>query len=345
MDARKANMGRENTGAMNTKEGKEQLIVRMVEEKMPYVTVGIVEADKNNGYKRTGFQFCKKGSPSGIILYPESMEAACGEGYTAEEAADYLCSVAEKELQVVSGFEKIREWETVRCRVYKKVVNYERNSSRLPSLVHRRYLDLAEVCYFRVRIPGKDWGVAEVSVKMLEEWGITEEKLFEQANANMDAEEYRVRTMREVMREIILEEEFPQGGLSEGECPETDFQDGGVYLILNSRKEFGAGIMTRPGRMKEFMQQIGTDCYILPCSVHELLAYPCGQDAGAEELQKMVWEANREAVSPEEFLSDHVYFCHMDSGEVDLCQEGRTGVCSYGWEDAGWKPDIAGVMV
>ena len=184
MDTRKANMEKENTEAMNTKEGKEQLIVRMVEERMPDVTVGMVEADKNNGCRRTGFQFCKKGSPSGIILYPESLEAACGEGYTAEEATDYLCSVAEKELQVAAGFEKIRNWETARSKVYKKVVNYERNSHRLPSLVHRRYLDLAEVCYFRVRIPGKDWGVAEVSIKMLEEWGITEEELFGQANAN-----------------------------------------------------------------------------------------------------------------------------------------------------------------
>ena len=88
---------------------------------------------------------------------------------------------------------------------------------------------------------------------------------------------------------------------------------------LNSRKELGAGIMTRPECMKAFMRQIGTDCYILPGSIHGLLAYPCGKDMGAEDLQQMVAEVNQAAVPPEKFLSDSVYFCHMDTRKLELC--------------------------
>ena len=60
--------------------------------------------------------------------------------------------------------------------------------------------------------------------------------------------------------------------------------------------------MTRPEYMKNFMRQIGTDCHILPCSIHELLAYPCGMDMDEEDLKQIVAEVNRAAVSPEEFL-------------------------------------------
>ena len=30
---------------------------------------------------------------------------------------------------------------------------------------------------------------------------------------------------------------------------------------------------------------------------------------------------NRDVVSLEDFLSDSVYFCHMDTGEVELCSD------------------------
>lgn len=285
---------------------KEQKVIRLVEERMPGVTVEAVKMDKNNGYEKEGFQFRAEDGFMGIIIYSKDVAAACGEKCTAEEAADYICSVAEKELRTVFDPGDIRDWKKARYLIYRKVVNYERNRERLPSLVHRRYLDLAEVYYLKVRIPGRGWGTAEVSVQLLEEWGIQEAELSEWADVNMDADGYRVQSMQEVLWGLL-----PSG--------EPDAADPGMYLILNGRKELGAGIMTRPECMKEFMRQIGTDCYILPSSIHELLAYPCGKDMEAEGLQQMVEEVNQTAVSPEEFLSNHVYFCHMDTGEMELC--------------------------
>ena len=295
-----------NMGSSGFEEKEEQKIIRLVKERIPGISVGAVKMKKNNGYEREGFEFRVKDSFTGIIIYREDVSAVCGEKCTAEEAADYICSAAEKELRTVFDIGDIRDWKKARHLIYRKVVNYERNRHRLPSLVHRRYLDLAEVYYLRVRIPGKGCGTAEVSVQFLEEWGVPEKELSGWADANMDADGYRIQPVQEVLQEF----------LSSGE---PGIPDSGMYVIANGRKELGAGIMTRPECMKDFMRQIGTDCYILPGSMHELLAYPCGKDMGAEELQQMVAEVNQTAVSPEEFLSDHVYFCHMDTGVVELC--------------------------
>lgn len=285
---------------------KERNIIRMVEERMPGVIIKTIKMDKNNGYEKEGFLLRAKESFTGIAVYREDMEAACGENCTVEEAADHICSVAERELRTVPDMEDISDWEKARHMVYRKIVNYEKNSCRLPDLVHRRFLDLAEVYYLKIRIPEKGWGVTEVTVQLQEEWGIPEEELSGWADANMDADGYHMVPMRTVLQEIL-----PSG--------EPDIPEPGLYVILNGSGELGAGIMTRPEYMRDFMQQIGTDGYILPSSIHELLVCPCGKDVEEENLKQIIMEVNQTAVSPEEFLSDSVYFCHMDTGEVELC--------------------------
>ena len=297
---------KKNVGDSGFEIKKEQAVIRLAEEWMPGISVEPVKINKNNGYEKKGFRFREKDSFTGIAVYREDMEAVCGENCTAEEAAAYICSVAERELQTAPDMEEIRDWGKAGHRVYRKIVNYERNSSRLPLLVHRRYLDLAEVYYLKVRIPGKVRGAMEIPVKLLEEWGISEEELSRRADANMDADGYHMVPIREVLKELL-----PSG--------ESGIPDPGMYVILNSRKELGAGIMTRREYMKDFMRQIGADCYIIPSSIHELMACPCGKDMRVEDLQQMVAEVSQTAVPPEEFLSDQVYFCHMDTGEVELC--------------------------
>ena len=122
----------------------------------------------------------------------------------------------------------------------------------------------------------------------------------------MDADGYHLVPMQEVLKGLYLS----------GKSGIPDLE---LYLILNSREELGAGIMTRQECMKDFMQQIGTDCYVLPSSIHELLVCPCGKGMKEKELKQMVEKVNQVAVQPEEFLSDNVYVCHMDTGEVELC--------------------------
>ncbi len=53
-------------------------------------------------------------------------------------------------------------------------------------------------------------------------------------------------------------------------------------------------------------EQMGTDLFILPSSVHEIIAV--STDMGdPESLAQMVQDVNGGQVSPEEQLSDHVY--------------------------------------
>lgn len=235
-----------------------------------------------------------------MVVYQESLIRAFGDAYKAQEAADYLCQVIEEEKPVLLHREILYDWEKVKSSVYKKVVNYEKNADRLPFYVHRRFLDLAELCYVRVEVNEKGWGNAEVSQKILETWGIEPEELERQAEHNLEAEGYEILPVEEILP-----------GMS---CCS------GLYLIQNQRRELGAAVMTSPGRMKVLLEKLGSSVYVFPSSIHELLVLPDDGNQDVKDLRELVREVNRTAVTPEEFLSDQVYYCHLETGKTELCQ-------------------------
>jgi len=52
---------------------------------------------------------------------------------------------------------------------------------------------------------------------------------------------------------------------------------------------------------------LGSDFYLLPSSIHELILVPVGEDRDREHLEEMVKEINQTQVAMEEILSDTVY--------------------------------------
>lgn len=278
----------------------EQEMIRLVQEKMPDIHIDPVEIEKNNSRLKRGYQIYGEDTTKRMVVYQEALIRAFGDAYKAQEAADYLCQVIEEEKPVLLHRETLCDWEKVKSSVYKKVVNYEKNADRLPFYVHRRFLDLAELCYVRVEVNEKGWGSAEVSQKILETWGIEQEELERQAERNLEADGYEIRPVEELLQGM-------------GCCS-------GLYLVQNRSREFGAAVMTSPGRMKALLEKLGSSVYVFPSSIHELLILPDDGNQDVKNLRELVREVNRTVVTPEEFLSDQVYYCHLETGKTELCQ-------------------------
>ena len=63
--------------------------------------------------------------------------------------------------------------------------------------------------------------------------------------------------------------------------------------------------------------RLGSDLYILPSTIHELLAVP--SDIGdPQELRMMVAAVNENDVPKEELLSDNVYYYDRTTGKVRI---------------------------
>ena len=79
-----------------------------------------------------------------------------------------------------------------------------------------------------------------------------------------------------------------------------------VVISIDSHTYGSAGVFTR--RVQDWLiKHFNGCCYILPSSVHEVLAVPGNIDLSIVELKEMVQSINQEQVQPEEQLSNEVY--------------------------------------
>lgn len=294
---------------MMTKTEKTEQILQLVQAKMPEAKIKPIEIEKNNGQKRSGLHIYIPGNILGVCIYWDSIFDICAEDDPEEEIADCICQMTEKAMQAEFQETTLLDWEQVKPMLYKKVVNYERNQERLQTIPHQRYLDLAEVYYVRIPLSEKGWGTSEVTFHLLKQWGIREQELMEQAERNMEADNYQIISVEQVLQDMGV--------------PFQESLGMGFYMVTNQRREFSAGVIASPKLMKQFMEQLGGDGYLIPSSVEELLVIPVEEGIDPDGLRNMIREVNQACVSSNDFLSNQLYYCHRASGEVEICMESK----------------------
>lgn len=80
-----------------------------------------------------------------------------------------------------------------------------------------------------------------------------------------------------------------------------------MVVLTNSSCTYGASAMTCTNSLDEIQDAWGEPIYILPSSIHEVIAVP--KSIGSkEDLANMVREINTNVVNEDDFLSDNVYY-------------------------------------
>jgi hypothetical protein len=191
-----------------------------------------------------------------------------------------------------------------------QLINTEQNKDMLAHVPHREWKDLS-IIYRLVTNVDKD-GIESAVVRdgLAEKLGLTEELLFKHAVENTrNIFPPTVRSMNDVMKEIFMADGMPMEAVEMilGEVP----ADRMMYVISNDRGINGAISMLYEDQLHTLAEQLGTDLYILPSSIHETIAVSV--DMGdPEELAQMVSEINMDQVSLQERLSNQVYHYDKD---------------------------------
>lgn len=195
-------------------------------------------------------------------------------------------------------------WEDVKKKIRLRLVNKEGNTEYLKERVYKEYLDFAAV--FMVRAAEFKTGRALIPVtkKMLMEWEVTIDGLWEAALENLEEEECIIEDIGAVL---------PGDIRGRGE-------DAKIYMCMTLNSSGGAEAILKRGLLKEFAGEYKEQVYILPRSVREtMLVLYDGKDAG-EILRGMMLEINerRKKYAPEEWLSDSVYYYDRERDEVRI---------------------------
>ncbi len=240
-----------------------------------------------------------------------------------------LCNDLQEAIQsgadrMVEAFKKCPEVPAIgfaeaKDNIVFQLVNTEQNREMLAEVPHREFQDLSIIYRWVVKVDAE--GIQSTVVKngLAEQFGVNEEQLFKLA-----AENTRrifppcIKSMNEVLLEMFEKDGMPReiAEMMLGEMP----ADRMMYVISNDRGINGAISMLYEDKLHSLAMELENDLYILPSSVHEVIAVSV--DMGEPyELAQMVLEINMAQVALEERLSNQVYHYDKDLRKVSLATD------------------------
>ena len=210
-------------------------------------------------------------------------------------------------------------YESVKGRIVMKLIHTEKNKELLMDIPYVEFLDLAVV--FQVSIADEHIGAASILIHNahIKLWGVDCQELYRRALRNTPKLlRYEIKSMRDVMAEILRSkaEQCEEGGYDD-DRQELE-QCVPMYVLSNRNRTDGAACMLYPNLIRDFAKAMGSDLYIIPSSVHELLLLPAGDDDESSSIRNIIQEVNETQLLEEEILSDSLYIYDRALGQIKI---------------------------
>ena len=207
--------------------------------------------------------------------------------------------------------------------VFFTLINAEQNKELLKTVPHRKFEDLAIVYRWNIGSDSLGMYTNLVDSRLAKKEGLTENDLYNAARKNTkELLPVSVRNMNEVISEIIFGENELEDKLDK-EFREIIMEtpnEHSMYVITNESKLYGAASILYEEPLHELAEKFGSDLYILPSSVHEVIAVSA--DMGSpDDLAEMVYEINMEQVDIDDRLSNQVYCYDKDLRTLRLATD------------------------
>lgn len=200
-----------------------------------------------------------------------------------------------------------------------QLINTEQNKQMLSETPHREFHDLTII--YRWVVKAEEAGIQSTIIRnaLAERLGLSEEQMFKLAVENTKRIfPPTVRSMNDVIREMFMKDGMPAEitDMMIGEMPE----DRSMWVISNDKGINGAISMLYEDKLHTLAESLETDLYIMPSSVHEVIAVSANM-GDPNELAQMVAEVNMEQVALDERLSNQVYHYDKDLRKLSLATD------------------------
>lgn len=247
---------------------------------------------------------------SPVVYVDKFVEEIARNSMTVIEAAQKVfdtynkCKNEKLEIDVKKFIDK----DYILQHVEYQLVNAEKNKEMLKKIPGKKVIDLVAV--YRIVVNSGE-GITESYIldsKQLEMIGINIDELDKAAMKNTQKSEFLIRTIDQVISEMMGMDEELTGVIA---------HEPKMFVLTNKRKIYGANILLCKEELAGLADKIQDDFYILPSSIHELIAIPV-KDVEVEPLKKMVKEVNDNEVEIEEILGYEVYKYNRETGKITI---------------------------
>lgn len=213
---------------------------------------------------------------------------------TAEKETGYITEM--ELMDVIKNFDAVKE----NIRVY--LANKETIWENFQDCPQREVEGTDLLAVFRIMLYVQEKGQSNILVKngLLAMWNIDSKSLYEVALKN---------TMEQMPARVISLGDMIDYGQEKSKRPEeVSYEDGETYVLGNSGTTGGAAVVLYPGVLQTIAEKSGSNLFIVPSSVNEVLIINDDGEADPQTLQYMLMESNIGIVTRRAVLSDQVYY-------------------------------------
>lgn len=261
-------------------------------EKIMNVQLDLSLSQGNNGVAITDLKIKNTNSPA--VHINEAVDEILSGALSIKDAAQSIKNTFREAILTESkiDFAGYLDKQFILQNVILVLVNSDKNIATKECEPHRNYLNLT--AFYRVIVGKKDDCVTSFRVTnpMVELLKITEHELFDAAMANTKKAGYFT----------------------------SDFDGISMFVITTKEAMYGASALLHPEVMQELADNVGSDLYILPSSIHEIIALPCSIYSDTDSLRAMVREINEDSskVAPDEVLGNDIYLYRRNEKMLTL---------------------------
>ncbi len=200
--------------------------------------------------------------------------------------------------------------------IFLQLINRERNESIRESCAHIAIADLIAVPKYRMQINNEVFGsiliTRDIQTNLFQ---MTDDELLSLARANTQNQNYIITDIGSVVSGMM--------GYSSAEdidIPKTP----GVFVITNESMTFGASAMISQKCMQQDLPaKLGgngnSSAYLIPSSVHELIAISEDAVADPAELKDICHSVNESCLEPKDYLSSNIYYYDGIRHKIEIC--------------------------
>lgn len=287
---------------MNYQEFLCATIYRITKEYGDMVDVDVYETLKNNGNLRKGIIIREKEKNIGPVIYMEEFFDRFNNGISLESVVkDVMLFYRKIRCPSNLNCDNILEFDKVQDKIAVKLINYKKNKDYLKDYPHVRMLDLAIVFYIVLEVCQDGLATVVITYEHMKKWGISESKLYDIALKNsVKLLPAKFTSMKDMLEELMYDS-------SESEPVESAWTEGMMYVLTNEQRNCGAACMLYGGILDMIGNLLGSNFFILPSSIHEVLIVAADDFSDPDILDSIINDVNHSYVAKEELLGNHCY--------------------------------------
>ncbi|WP_097006549.1 DUF5688 family protein [Lacrimispora amygdalina] len=219
-------------------------------------------------------------------------------------AASKMEHAMKESLEVVP----VIDFNTAKDSIVFQLVNTEQNKDMLQDTPNRSFLDLSIIYRWVVKTDAEGIHSIVIHNSLAERLSLSEKQMFKLAEANTRRIfPPTVKSMNDILRTMFMKDIMPAeiADMMISEMPPEQT----MWVISNDCGINGAISILYEDKLHMLAEQLESDLYILPSSIHEAIAVSTSM-GNPNELAQMVTDINMEQVALSERLSNNVY--HYD---------------------------------